>query len=98
MRQLAITYANLAVIYSQLGDIARARENGKKALDTDPQAVDQMISQLDLAITARPAAQGYLRLGILLSLTGRASQAQQAFAQARHLDPRLALPEGRPQR
>jgi len=89
---LAVTCANMAVIYGQLGEDARAREYMKKAFDADSQTVDHMISQLDQAIAARPTAQGYLRLGLLLKLTGHTSEAQRAFSLARQLDPSLGLP------
>jgi hypothetical protein len=92
-RMLAITYANLGVTYSQLGDAGKAAENAQKALSANPRAIGQMLRELDQAVSVRPTAPGYVRLGTLLQLFGHVSEAQQAFAQAQRLDLR-ALPSG----
>lgn len=86
---LAITHANLAVAYGQSGDAAKARVNIQRALEIDAPAVDQMINQLAHSVSTQPSAQGYLRLGLLLRQTGRKGEAEEAFAQARKLDPRV---------
>jgi Flp pilus assembly protein TadD len=51
-----------------------------------------LVNELAQYLNGHPAAQGYLRLGLLLEQIGRRPEAQQAFAQARRLDPRLVLP------
>lgn len=83
---LAITYANLAVVYAQLGDGARAAENGRNALTTDSDAVEQMLAQLSRMVAAHPSTPGYLRVGMLLEVLGYPSEAQQVFARAQQLN------------
>jgi tetratricopeptide (TPR) repeat protein len=89
---LAMTYANLAVSYAQLGDEAKAQENTRKAVDVDPDAVGKMVSGLAQYLPAHPSAQGYVRLGLLCQQIGHGIEAQQAFAKARQLNPQLRLP------
>ncbi|HEY3973258.1 MAG TPA: tetratricopeptide repeat protein [Candidatus Sulfotelmatobacter sp.] len=89
---LAVTYANMAVIYAQLGEVEHAREQMKNALGSDRQAVEGMMNQLDQSLATRPTAEGYLRFGLFLALTGHPSEAQQAFAFAQRLDPKVGLP------
>ena len=89
---LAMTYANLGLAYAQLGDEAHARDNVRRALETDSNAIVRMVEGLSQYLPAHPTAQGYQRLGLILSLTGRGQEAQQSFAQARQLDPGLPLP------
>jgi protein O-mannosyl-transferase len=89
---LALTYLNLGLAYAQVGDEADARDNTKKALDTDSEAVGRIVSGMAQYLHAHPSAQGYLRLGLILRQIGRGPEARQAFAQAQHLDPGLALP------
>jgi hypothetical protein len=89
---LAITYANLGLVYAQLGDAAKARENAKNAVETDSAAVSKMIARLTQAVNARPSAQGYLRLGLLNEEVGEAAKAQESFTQARRLDPNVVVP------
>lgn len=90
--QVAITYANLAVCYVELGDNAKAQENAANALKTDSSAVSQMISMLAQYLQQRPTAPGYVRLGILLREFGHVPEAQEAFSKARQLDTNAALP------
>ena len=89
---LAMTYANLGLSYAQLGDEAKAQQEMRKALETDAEAVGRMISGLAQYLQQHPAAPGYVRLGLLLQQVGRGTEAQQAYAKARQLDPGLALP------
>jgi hypothetical protein len=89
---LAVTYANLGLVYFLLGNEAQARDNSRKALDIDQAAVVQLVNELGQYLNGHPAAQGYLRLGLLLEQIDHRPEAQQAFAQARRLDPRLVLP------
>ena len=84
---LAYTYANLGVIYRQLGNDAAARQNSDLALRSDPGTVRQMIQQLSGVVQARPTAPGYLRLGLLLEGAGQIQDAKSAFARALQLDP-----------
>jgi len=86
-RLLAYTYANLGVIYRQLGNDAAARLSSEQALRSDPGTVHQMIQQLSSMVRARPAAPGYLRLGLLLEGVGQPQDARSAFERALQLDP-----------
>lgn len=88
----AITYANLAIIASQLGDANKAHENIGKAIRSDPQAIQDMLRNLIQAIAAHPSAEGYVRLARLLNLLGHTSEAMQALARAQQLNPNFAEP------
>jgi predicted TPR repeat methyltransferase len=46
-----------------------------------------MIQQLSAAVSARPAAPGYLRLGLLLEVAGQIQDASSAFERALQMDP-----------
>jgi tetratricopeptide (TPR) repeat protein len=87
---LAYTYANLGVIYRELGNSAAAHLSSEQALRSDPVVVHQMIQQLSGMVEARPAAPGYLRLGLLLEGAGEAAQARSAYERALELDPGFA--------
>jgi protein O-mannosyl-transferase len=87
---LAYTYANLGVIYRELGNNAAAHLSSEQALRSDPGVVHQMIQQLSGMVQARPAAPGYLRLGLLLEGAGEAAQARSAYERALELDPGFA--------
>lgn len=87
---LAYTYANLGVIYRQLGNDAAARLSSEQALRTDPATVRDMIQNLGSMVQARPAAPGYLRLGLLLEGAGQLQDAKSAFERALELEPGFA--------
>ena len=89
-RLLAYTYANLGVIYRQLGNDAAARLSSEQALRSDPTTVRDMIQNLGSMVQARPAAPGYLRLGLLLEGAGQPQGAKSAFERALELDPGFA--------
>ncbi len=91
-KTLAMTYANLSVIYVQLGDAPKAQQEMNEALVTDAPSINEMMNSFAQYIAGHPAASGYVRLGILLHESGHASEADQAFAQARQLDPQVKLP------
>jgi Flp pilus assembly protein TadD len=91
---LAMTYANLGLSYAQSGDATKAQECMKQAMVVDGDAVVRMASGLAQYLPTHPSAQGYVRLGLILSQLGREQEAQQAFAQAQKLDPHLASPAG----
>jgi len=84
---LAYTYANLGVIYRQLGNEAAARLSSEQALHSDPATVRDMIQNLSSMVQARPAAPGYLRLGLLLQGAHDPQDARSAFDRALELDP-----------
>ena len=79
---LAYTYANLGVIYRELGNNAAARLSSEQALRADPGVVHQMIQQLSGMVQSHPAAPGYLRLGLLLEGAGQLQDAKSAFERA----------------
>ncbi len=89
-RLLAYTYANLGVIYRQLGNEAAARLSSEQALRSDPATVRDMIQNLGSMVQARPAAPGYLRLGLLLQGAGQLQDAKSAFERALELQPGFA--------
>jgi protein O-mannosyl-transferase len=91
---LAMTYANLGLSYAQSGDAAKAQQSMKQAMVVDGDAVVRMASGLAQYLPAHPSAQGYIRLGLILTQLGREQEAEQAFARAQNLDPRLASPTG----
>ena len=91
---LAMTYANLGLSYAQSGDATKSQESMKQAMVVDGDAVARMARGLAQYLPAHPSAQGYVRLGLILSQLGREQEAQQAFAQAQKFDPRLAAPTG----
>jgi hypothetical protein len=87
---LAYTYANLGVIYRELGNDAAARMSSEQALRSDTATVRDMIQKLSAMVQARPAAPGYLRLGLLLEGVGQSQDARSAFERALELDPGFA--------
>ena len=91
-RIMAITYANLAMTYAQLGDTTDAQRSAAMALETDANAISQMEAGLAQNLSARPVAPGYVRLGMLFTLFGENSDAHEAFARAHQLDPSITLP------
>lgn len=93
---LAVTYANLGAIYSQLGDPEKAAECGRRALQTDSEAVKQMLQQLASAVAARPSRAGYVRLGTLLQVLGLDSDAQQFLVRAQSLNAAARSQAGSP--
>jgi tetratricopeptide (TPR) repeat protein len=89
-RILAYTYANLGVIYRQLGNDAAARLSSEQAMRIDPATVRNMIESLGSVVQARPAAPGYLRLGLLLEGAGQLQDAKSSFERALELQPGFA--------
>jgi protein O-mannosyl-transferase len=83
----AKVYANLGVIYRQLGDYATAREDSGRALRLDPETIRERIRQLSGIATAHPAAARYFQLGLLQEGAGQIAEARSAYEQALQLDP-----------
>jgi tetratricopeptide (TPR) repeat protein len=86
---LAVAEANLAIIYRQTGEYQRARDTYRLAARSSPQALAEMIEGLNGQLARQPAAQGYLRLGLLLDVADRIPEARAAYQQALLLDPGL---------
>jgi len=86
-RFLAFAYANLGIIYSELGDTAKARVEFQRAMATDRLALDDMIDHFAQTASAHPVDEAYLRLGLLLEHTGRTTEARTAYYQALKLNP-----------
>jgi len=84
---LAFAYANLGIIHTELGDSANARVEFRKALSTNPHAVDEMIASLMQNVSVQPSDEAYLRLGLLLTEMGRTADARNACGQALKLKP-----------
>ncbi|HEY3973257.1 MAG TPA: tetratricopeptide repeat protein [Candidatus Sulfotelmatobacter sp.] len=85
---LAFAYANLGIIYTELGDFAKAGAEFQQALSTDRRAMDKMIDQFSRAAAARPGDEVYVRLGLLLEQEGRSPEARAAYLQALKLNPK----------
>jgi protein O-mannosyl-transferase len=83
------TYANLGVIYRELGNYPLAREDSERALSLDSDGVHEMIRQLSEMVAAHPAAPGYLRLGLLQEGAGQFAGARSAYEQALRLNPQF---------
>jgi|HubBroStandDraft_1064217.scaffolds.fasta_scaffold00014_68 hypothetical protein len=86
-RFLTLAYANLGIIYSELGDQAKARAQFQQALQTDQRTVRDMIDTLTENVAKHPADEGYVRLGFLLEQTGRRAEARAACQKALTLKP-----------
>lgn len=86
-RLAAHIYAELGLIYRELGDYSSAAQNSRLSLLADPEELTQMISQLSSRLQERPAADGYLRLGSLLEDANRVADAKAAYERALELRP-----------
>lgn len=86
---LAVTEANLAVLYRQTGDYEKARDTYRQAVKSNPQALNEMFRDLSKQLASRPAAVGYLRMGLLLDVANRLPEARAAYLQALQLNPGL---------
>ena len=84
---LSIAEANLAIIYRQTGDYEKARETYRLAARSSPEALDEMMRGLSQQLTSQPAAEGYLRLGLLFDVANRVAEARAAYEQALRLEP-----------
>ncbi len=84
---LTLAYANMGIIYSELGDQAEARTRFEQALQTDPQTVRDMIHTLADNVAKHPADEGYVRLGFLLEQMGQSAEALTACQHALALKP-----------
>lgn len=85
----AHTYASLGVIYRELGDYTRAREDSERALRLDSDAVHQTIRQATELVAAHPDATGYFQLGLLQEGAGQLADARAAYEQALRLNPQF---------
>jgi len=83
----AHVYADLGVIYRQLGDPTRARDYSQRALSIDSEEVYGTIAQLYQMVARHPTAPGFWRLGLLLEGANRNAEADSAYEQALRLDP-----------
>lgn len=86
-KPLVYSYVNLCVIFGELEDYERAHAAFARALQKDPQETTRVIGVLAEAVSARPAAEGYLRLGLLFEQAGQLADARAAYQQALKLNP-----------
>jgi protein O-mannosyl-transferase len=86
---LAVTETNMAILYRQIGDYAKAREMYQRALQSSPNAVDEFKGGLLQRLADQPSAQGYYNLGLLLDVANRLPEARAAYEQALSIDPAL---------
>jgi protein O-mannosyl-transferase len=80
-------YLNLGIIYSELGDYAKAKIAFDRANRKSREAISDMIDTLGKAVAARPTDEGYIRLGLLFQHAGRSAEAKNAFEQALRMNP-----------
>lgn len=85
--QLVFAYVNLCVLFGELGDYTGAHEAFAHALRTDPQRTEAEIRRLADDVSAHPADEGYLRLGLLLNQGGQLAAARAAYEKALALNP-----------
>jgi len=83
-------YADLGVIYRQLGNYDKARENSRLALAADPEEVEDFIRKLSSSLAQRPTAFGYWLLGLRLEGANQIPQARAAYDQALQLNPQFS--------
>ncbi len=83
----AKVYANLGVIYRQLGDYTTAREDSERALRLDSETILARIRQLSGNAAAHPAAAQYFQLGLLQEGARQVDEARSSYEQALQLDP-----------
>jgi hypothetical protein len=79
---LALAHANLGIIYSELGDRAKSGMEFQQALQTDRQAVHDMIRTLTDNVAKHPSDEGYVRLGFLLEQMGQPAEARASCQKA----------------
>jgi len=84
---LAFAYANLGIIYTELGDAAKAGAAFQQSLATDRPAMDEMIDQFKQTAATHPVDEVYVRLGLLLEQAGRTNEARTAYVEALKLNP-----------
>jgi hypothetical protein len=87
---LVFAYTNLCVIFGELGDYSRAHEAFARAAQRDPQLTGMVIRGLAQAVSAHPADEGYLRLGLLFEEGGQLADARASYEQAIQLNPNRA--------
>ncbi len=85
--QVAFVYANLCLIFGQLGDIDRAHVAFERAIQNDPKAVRDTTGNLAQVVRAYPSDDAYFSLGLLLEESGQLPDARVAYTQALKLNP-----------
>lgn len=83
----SFAYLNLGIIYSELGNYGKADIAFSRVRAKDPDAINEMIQTLTAAVSARPADEGYVRLGLLLAQAGRVAEARAALDRALTMNP-----------
>ena len=89
--QVAFVYANLSVIFGQLGDFDRAHIAFDRAVHNDPKAVQDMTGNLSEVVRAYPSDGAYFSLGLLLQEAGQFPAARDAYLEALKLNPDQVL-------
>lgn len=87
--QRAVVEANMAIVYRQTGDSAKAREMYQRALRSSPVAVSDWQKDFQQRVAARPSAKGYFDLGLLFDVANDVPEARTAYEQALQIDPAL---------
>jgi protein O-mannosyl-transferase len=87
---IALAYSNSGMMYTMLGDYARARSAAQQAMRTAPQRIDQEIRDMSAGLSAAPDADGYFHLAMLLEQVGQLDAARTAGQKAVDLSPTSA--------
>jgi len=87
VKRESFAYINLGIIYSELGDFARAREAFARVRRKDPTSIDELTQTLTQFVSEHPAEEGFLRLGVLLAQAGRTADAQSSLERALEMNP-----------
>jgi tetratricopeptide (TPR) repeat protein len=83
-------YENLAVSFVKRGDARQARDNFRRARDTDPDSFQQLITAYQQRVQQSPSADSYFWLAVLQAQAGRRSEAQSSWLKALTLRPQYS--------
>ena len=92
---VALAYSNLGMLYTMMGDYARARVAAQAAMQTAPERIDDEIRDMSAGIARAPDADGYFHLAMLLEQVGQIGAARTAGQKALALSPPSAAEETR---
>jgi protein O-mannosyl-transferase len=87
---IVTAYTDIGTIYGQVGDYPKSREAYRAALAMNPVALNDTITKFSSFVSAKPSANRFTLLGVMLELTGRVQEAQAAYRRALQLNPNQA--------
>jgi protein O-mannosyl-transferase len=83
---LATAYADLGMLYGELGQPEKARDSLRHALAINPSALNGMIGRYYQYLSEHPSAMRYTQLGEMLEQAGRQAEASAAYEKALQLE------------